>query len=393
MKYEFFLSLRYLLGRRKEKFISVTTAIAALGVALGVMALIVVLAVMSGFDEELKEKITGANPHLLVEQEGGITDVAGLLSRLGSVKQIVGSSPVIQSQAILLGEGVMQGVLLRGIDPVREKEVTQMPRYLKEGSADLKEGEILIGTELAKRLSVFPGDSVRVVSSVEKRHVPFRVAGIFQSGMYDYDMNLAMISLGDAQSLLGLDRRVGAVGVRLSDLDQTKQVQSGLRRLLGPGYLVTSWIDLNHNLFGALALEKTAMFVILTLIVLVACFTIAATLMMMVMEKTKDIGILKSLGSTRRSIRFIFSLQGLWIGGAGTFLGALGGFGLCLFLKKVPIVTLPRDIYYIDRLPVRIQWGDSLLIVAASLGISWLATLYPAWQAARLDPVDALRCE
>ena len=393
MKYELFLSFRYLLGRRKEKFISVTTAIAALGVALGVTALIVVLAVMSGFDEDLKEKITGANPHLLVEKEGGIADVPGLLSLLGSVKQIAGSSPLIQSQAILLGEGVMQGVLLRGVDAQREKGVTRMQRYLKEGRADLREGEILIGTELAKRLSVFPGDAVRIVSPVEKRHVPFRVAGIFQSGMYDYDMNLAMISLSDAQSLLGMDQRVGAIGVRLSDLDQTRQTQSNLRRLLGPGYLVTSWIDLNRNLFGALALEKTTMFVILTLIVLVACFTIAATLMMMVMEKTRDIGILKSLGSTHRSIRFIFSLQGLWIGGVGTLLGAVGGLGLCLFLKKVPIVTLPQDIYYIDRLPVQIQWGDSLLIVVASLGISWLSTLYPAWQASRLDPVDALRCE
>ena len=392
MRYEFFLSSRYLVGHR-GKFISVTTAIATLGVALGVTALIVVLAVMSGFDEDLKEKITGANPHLLIEQEGGIADVAGLLSLLESQKQILGVAPLVQSQALLLGEGVMHGVLLRGIDPKREKGVTQIGRYLKEGHLDLGQGEILIGNELARKLAVFPGDAVRIVSPVQKQHVPFRVAGIFQSGMYDYDLNLAMVSLGDAQSLLGMDQRIGAIGVRLVNLDQTKQVQSALRSELGPTYLVTSWIDLNRNLFGALALEKATMFVILTLIVLVACFTIAATLMMMVMEKTKDIGILKSLGSTNASIRFLFSLQGLWIGGVGTFLGALGGLGLCLFLKKVPIVTLPQDIYYIDRLPVQIQWGDSLLIVAASLGISWLSTLYPAWQAARLDPVDALRCE
>jgi len=363
------------------------------GVAVGVMALIVVIAVMSGFDTDLKEKIAGTNAHLYIESLEGMTHPEEVMAHLTSVAEITGSSPYIQGQVMIAKEGAVRGALLRGIDPERESSVTRIQSYLEKGSLALKPGEILLGRELADTLNVGLGDELRLISSSKTKGETFRVGGIFRSGMYDYDLNLAFVPLEDAGRLFHMEGLVGGIGARVADMYQVEKIRQKVGSVLGPRYRVTTWIDLNRNLFGALALEKTAMFIILSLIVCVACFNIASSLIMMVMEKTKDIGVLKSIGSTGRSIQLIFSIQGVFIGLVGTFCGALGGFGLCAFLKRVPFIRLPQDIYYIERLPVEIQWADSFLIAFAALLISWLATLYPAWQASRLDPVEALRYE
>ncbi|MBI4437120.1 MAG: ABC transporter permease [Candidatus Omnitrophica bacterium] len=393
MRYECFIGLRYLLGRRKSFFVSLTTLLSMAGVAVGVMALIVVIAVMSGFDSDLKEKIAGTNAHLYIEAFEGMTSPEEVVAHLASVEEVTGSSPYIQGQGMVVKGDAVRGVLLRGVDPKRESSVTRIQSYLEKGSMALGPEEILLGRELANTLNVDIGDELRVVSSFKTKGETFRVGGIFRSGMYDYDLNLAFVSLRDARRLFHMEGLVGGVGARVVDMYQVEKVRQKVERLLGPRYRVTTWIDLNRNLFGALALEKTAMFIILSLIVCVACFNIASSLIMMVMEKTKDIGVLKSIGSTGRSIRLIFSIQGLLIGLVGILGGVAGGFGLCAFLKRYPFIRLPQDIYYIERLPVEIQWGDSFLIAFAALLISWLATLYPAWQASRLDPVEALRYE
>lgn len=393
MRYELFLSAKYLLSRRKYSFLSFTTLISMAGVAVGVMALIVVIAVMSGFDSDLKEKITGANPHLYIESLGGMRDPGEVMARLESVKAVTGSAPFIHGQVMVVGKGAVHGVLLRGIDPAREGSVTRLQGAVTEGSFEVGRGEILLGSELARKLNVGVGERMELVSPSRKKGESFDVKGIFHSGMYDYDLNLVFVSLEEAQRLFKMEGKVGGVSARLQDMYQAEEVKKELRERLGPSYQMTSWIDLNRNLFGALALEKTAMFIILTLIVCVACFNIASSLLMTVMEKTKDIGILKAVGSSSRSIHFIFSLQGLLIGLVGTLLGAGGGVGLCALLKRYSFIRLPQDIYYIERLPVEIQWGDSFLIAFAAMVMSWLSTLYPAWRASRLDPVEALRYE
>ncbi len=393
MRYELFLSLRYLFSQRKYSFLSITTLISVAGVAIGVMALIVVIAVMSGFDSDLKEKITGTNAHLFIESFDGMRDPEAVMAKVSSVEEVTGVAPFIHGQGMVVVDRLVHGVLVRGIDPDKESSVTRMKSYLEEGSFALREGECLLGSELARKLNIGVGEKLKVLSSKRTKGEEFVVSGIFRSGMYDYDLKLIFVSLADAQHLFEMEGLVGGVNARLHDMYQAHKVKGKIGLLLGPSYRVMTWIDLNQNLFGALALEKAAMFVILSLIVCVACFNIAGSLIMTVMEKTKDIGILKAIGAPDRSIRFLFSLQGFLIGLSGTALGAAGGFGLCAILKRYPFIRLPQDVYYIDRLPVEIQWFDSFLIAFAAMMISWLATLYPAWRAARLDPVEALRYE
>lgn len=393
MRYESFVTFRYLLRQRKYSFLSLTTLISIAGVAVGVMALIVVIAVMSGFDSDLKERITGTNAHLLIQSIGGMEDPQSVSDTLASFEEITGSAPFVHGQAMVKVEKWVHGVLLRGIDPEKESSVTRIQHYLKEGSFDLRKGEILVGEEMARKFHLGVGDPLKVISSSRTKGETFRVGGIFRSGMYDYDLNLVFVSMPDAQHLFDMEGVVSGMNVRLRDVEEAEKVKRNVQGRLGETFRVLSWADQNRNLFNALALEKVAMFVILSLIVCVACFNIASSLIMTVMEKTKDIGILKAIGSSNRSIRLVFSLQGFFIGAAGTALGALGGFGLCALLKRYPFIRLPQDIYYIETLPVEIQWVDSFAIVLAATVLSWLATLYPAWRASRLDPVEAIRYE
>jgi lipoprotein-releasing system permease protein len=393
MNFEFFISSRYFLSLQKERFISMISLISGLGVAIGVMALIVVIAVMAGFDNDLKDKIIGANPYIIIHSEEGITDFNGLSKKITSVKEVSNVAPYVSGQAFLYYKDKVLSLNLKGIDPVSEESVTRIRDYVKGGRILLPKGGIILGQELAAVLGVGVGDEVTLSSPVIGLNTPFRISGIFHTGMYDYDLNLAFLNIRDAQQFFGVGELVTQVGVKLDNPYAAPLVKKELEKILSPSLHVRTWMEINKNFFAALALEKLAMFVILTLIVLVACFNIISTLIVMVVEKTKDIGILKAIGATQATIRKIFTWGGLIIGLSGTLFGIIGGVFLCLLLKKYQFIQLPKDIYYIDRLPVALRWQDIAVIAGSALLISFLSTIYPAQKASRLNPVDALRYE
>ena len=393
MRYELLVSFRYLVSKHREGFISMVSFISIMGVAVGVTALIVVLAVMNGFDNDLREKIVGTNSHIVIEKEGGIEDYDSLVNRVNGLPHVISSAPFVNGQALIRHKDQVIGVIFRGIDPEREKKVTDIEKYLQEGAFSLERDTVLIGKELAWRLSLKPGDTISLISAATTIPKFFRVAGVFNSGMFDYDMNLVFTNMEGAQDFYGIDNLAGGIGVKIDNVYRADSVKNEIQEEIGFDYWVRSWTDLNKNLFSALKLEKVTMFVILALIVVVACFNIAGTLIMVVMEKTKDIGILKSIGAANSGIRNIFMLNGFLVGVLGTVLGAAGGFFLCHLLKTYQFIKLPRDIYYIDRLPVNLRLVDSLAVVIVAITISLVSTLYPAWKAARMEPVDALRYE
>ncbi len=394
MRYELAVSLRYLLAKRKEKFISIISLISIFGVAVGVCALIVVIGVMAGFDNDLRDKIVGTNSHLVIEKDGGIEDAQAVIKDIKTIPHVVTASPFLDGQAFVKFKDEIHSVMVKGVVPEEEVRVTRVGEYIKQGSIDnLKDGGIIIGSEMASRFNLRLGDQVSVSSPMAAAVKDFKVAGIFNSGMYDYDLNLAFVDLKQAQELFGAEGMAGGIGVKIDDVYLARDLRAKIQKRLGFPFWVRTWMDLNKNLFSALKLEKLAMFIILALIVVVACFNIVSTLIMVVMEKTKDIGILKSIGATNRSIMAIFTLEGFLVGAIGTLLGVAGGLGLSYLLEKYQFIQLPRDIYYIDRFPVDVQFGDTAVIVAAALFISLLSCIYPAWQASRLNPVDALRYE
>ncbi len=382
-----------MLAKRREKFISLISLISILGVAVGVMALIVVLSVMNGFDHDLQEKIIGTNAHIIIERRGGIEDFSGVIEKVLGIDEVVAASPFIVAEAMIRYEDRVKGILFKGIDPQRETQVTKLGEYIVGGNLDFGGEGIVLGEELAQNLGVYLGDRVSLVSPLSSQVHHFIVEGIFSSGLYEYDMNLAFGTLTSAQRLFKAPGVVSSIGLKLDNVYQAGRVKRQIQRTLGFPYGVKSWMDINRNLFSALRLEKTVMFIILALIVLVACFNIASTLIMVVMEKTKDIGILKAIGATNKSIKKIFGNCGLIIGLLGAALGTGVGFLLCYLLKTYRFIKLPADIYYIDRLPVRVEWRDTAMIVLAAVIISWVATFYPAHQAAKLKPADALRYE
>ena len=386
MRFELSVAWRYLVNRRREKFISLVGTISVLGVAVGVAALIVVLSVMAGFDNDLKEKIIGVNPHISVENIAGMPDIDPVIDKLKNTKDVIAVSRYINGQVILKAPRITMGALLRAME-VPQKQ------YLKKGSPPYQAKQIVIGKELAKILDMDVGSQLSVLSPFDGKKYEFTVSGIFACGMYDYDSNIVFTGIEDAQKIFVSPNQISGVGVKLSDPYKADRFAKKLRKDLNYMYSVRTWGDLNRNLFSALKLEKLTMFIILTLIVIVACFNIASTLIMMVLEKTKDIGILKSIGATGRMINLIFTLEGFLIGAIGTALGLFIGIGLCGILKKYQFIQLPKEIYYIDHLPVEIQWSDTILVSVAAVLISLFATVYPAWQASRLNPVEAFRYE
>jgi lipoprotein-releasing system permease protein len=409
MRYELFISLRYLKAKRKQVFISLITILSMAGVSLGVMALVIVLSVMSGFVEDLKTKILGTNAHLVIMQHGSsMQDYKEIARKVQGIEGIVASTPFIFSQAMLTSDKNVQGIILRGIDPDTAGRVINIQETLKKGSiSSLKKEElsgqpgILLGKELAQNLGVLLDDTVVVVSPLGALSPmgggppmkKFRVSGLFDSGMYEYDTSLAYISLKSAQQFLAMGDTVSGVEVKVTDIYAVKKIAQKIHKELGFPFWTKDWMQMNKSLFAALKLERTVMFIILVLIVLVAAFGIVSSLIMVVMEKTKDIAILKSMGATGKSIMRIFILEGLIIGVVGTTVGLFAGYSLCILLAKYQFISLPSDIYYISHLPVKMNVIDFFLVALAAMGISFLATLYPSWQAARLDPAEALRYE
>jgi lipoprotein-releasing system permease protein len=393
MRWELFISWRYFKVRRKERFISLVSLISILGIALGVMALIVVISVMNGFDQELRERIVGVNPHIYIERQAGLDNPEALLKDLDRRRGVEGASLFINGQALFKVDKQVTGVMLRGIDPERESKVTKIEKYLEQGSLDLSAGDIIIGTELARRFYLNLGDRVSLISPSQGKDFTFHVAGIFNSGMYEYDLNLVFTNIKAAQRIFNMRGLVSGIGVRLDNLYRAGALSKSLQQELGYPFWVRDWMSMNKSLFSALKLEKTTMFVIVALVVLVACFNIVAHLIMMVMEKTKDIGILKAIGATNRAIKKIFTFAGLLIGFWGTAIGTGLGLLLCYLLKTYEFIKLPADIYYIKTLPVQMRWMDSVVIVISAVVISLLATIYPAHQAAKLNPADTLRYE
>jgi len=393
MNWQLSVSLRYLTSKRKEKFISLISIISILGVALGVAALIIVIGVMSGFDNDLKDKIIGTNSHIVVESDYGIAPSDDLLNTVTGTEHVMAASFYLSGQALIRRDDNVTGVMVRGIVPGREREVTKIASYITAGSLDFGQDGVVIGSELAQKLNLHVGDEVSMVSPAFVKGKAFKVYGIFTSGMYDYDANLVYLDLAKAQEFFASKDLATGIAVKVDDAFNVGAVKIGLQSQLGRIGSVRTWMDHNKNLLAALKLEKTVMFLILTLIVMVACFNIASTLIMTVLEKTKDIGILKAIGASSSDVMAVFAMQGGLIGFIGTALGTGMGVLLAWLLKTYQFVKLPKDIYYIDRLPVRLEMHDILIIVLSSLLISLVATIYPSYQASRLDPVEALRYE
>ena len=428
MSYELFVSMRHLSAKKSQKFISLNTWISIVGVGLGVMALIVVIAVMSGFSKDLRDKILGTNSHVVVSNmnRAMVENYDGILKKVRSVEGVMAAAPFIMNQVMLINGDRVSGIVVRGIDPEKEETVSDLGKNMVSGTvSDLKtkssfSGEIkgrekknragiILGKELLRRLGVGVGDIVSMVSPVSRvtpvglipRMKLFKVVGVFESGMYEYDANLSFILLKSAQKFFSMKNGVSGIEVRVADIEQAGNIASVIQKELGFPYLVRDWMQMNRNLFSALKLEKIVMFIILILIIFVAAFNIVSTLFMLVMEKAKEIAILKSMGASCSSIMKIYSYQGLVIGLVGTFLGCATGFVIVPNLNEIVgfiesifgIVAFPSDVYYLDRLPSKIQYMDSFLIIIFSIVICLVASLYPAWRASKLDLVDGLRYE
>ncbi len=410
MSFEFFIGGRYLRAKRKQAFISLITILATAGVTVGVMALIVVIAVMAGFESDLKSRILGGQAHIIITAtQGTLGDYDRVRETIEKIDGVTAAAPLISTQVMLRSSAGMSGAVLKGIDPQAAGRVIANLTDVSFGTRanpgpEARGGDtlpgIVLGRELARGLDVVTGDFVYLISPrgnlSPMGHIPaakrFRVTGFFESGMYEFDGAFAYIHLLDAQRLLRTPAAVNAIEVSVADVYGARRVADAIIGQLGDSYQARDWIEMNKNLFSALKLEKVAMFIILTLIVLVAAFNITSMLIMMVMEKTKDIAILKTIGATNKSIRKIFVFKGMVIGATGTLVGFGLGLALCHWLKHYNIMKLTGDIYYsTTTLPVRLAIVDVLLIGVSALIICFLATLYPSRQAAGLNPVEALR--
>jgi lipoprotein-releasing system permease protein len=413
--YELFIGLRYTRAKRRNHFISFISLTSMVGIALGVAALIVVLSVMNGFQHELRTRILGVASHIQITTgNNSLSDWPAMVRFAQGSKQIKAAAPYIMAQGMLSFDQSVQGSVIRGILPAEEDRVADIGTQMKVGKlSNLRSGEfgIVLGAELAQALGAGMGDKVVLMApqgqftptGIIPRLKQFTVVGIFQVGMYEYDASLAFIHMDDAAKLYRMGDQVSGVRLKLENLDDAPQIARDLARQLASfgAYYVSDWTEQHANFFRAVQMEKRVMFVILTLIVAVAAFNIVSTLVMAVTDKRADIAILRTLGASPASIMKIFIVQGAAIGVIGTMVGALGGVVLALNISTVvPFIEnlfgvhfLSKEVYYISELPSQLQWGDVSTITVVSLILSLLATLYPSWRAANINPAEALRYE
>ncbi len=405
MRFELFIARRYLLARRKQTFISVISLISTIGVGVGVIALIVALALMTGIQGELRDRILGSTAHIYVWKDGGIQDYHAEVKRLLTVPHVLGGGPAIMGKALISSQDRATFITFKGIDPALEPTVTDIKKAMQEGSIDAIEPTspdefpgILLGNQLAEALQVAVGDTVSLLSGqgtlspagIVPRSRTARVAGIFSLGLQEFDIEWGFVSLSFAERLAGLDQ-VEMIQLRVDDIDAAPQIADAVERL--GGYRAQDWTELNASLFSALGLEKLGMSIAIGLIMMVAALQIVASLVLLVMEKSRDIGILKTMGTSARRISAIFMMQGTIIGLVGTTVGAVIAVILCWVLTEYKLVPVPQDVYQVAYVPFIVTLGDFLTVVVSAIAVSFLATIYPSRQAARLDPVQALRFE
>ena len=412
MPYEIFVGLRYLRAKRRTRTISLNTGISITGITLGVAALIGTLGIMTGFQEDLQAKILGTTSHIVIQTRGqqpmaGYTELTHQVER---VPGVVAATPYLVRQILLTSRNGVQGIVLRGIDPEKEPEVTDVAHNVTVGTVrDLATPSLpappdsgtlpgmILGKELAARLGVFVGGRVNVVSPVGPVRAtgmtpkirPFQVVGLFASGMYEYDASLAYVALNEAQKFFGFNGTVTGIEVKIEDVLTADTIASRINAALGTDYLARDWMELNRNLFSALRLEKTMMFLLLVLITLVASFNIVGTLAMIVNDKQREIAILKAMGATPNAIMRIFMLNGLVIGLTGTAIGIPLGYAFLYLIEQY--WTFDQTVYYLSHISVHVKAVDVLLVSCSAVLISFAATLYPSWQAATLTPVSAIR--
>ncbi len=405
--FEWFVSLRYLRAKRKQKFISLITVISILGVAVGVLALIVVLSVYTGFTEGLRDQIIGVNSHALVQRFGSnISDSEGVSAKVQAVDGVEATTPYIYGQALISSANQSSGIVLRGIEPASAMRVINIGQKMQAGSLSdldkpLEVPGIVLGRDMARQLQVGVGAKVRLISpngplspmGVLPKIRTCVVVGIFETGMFEYDSTMGYINLETARSLTDLRQGVHGIEIRVTDIDQADRIATAVQAALGQGYSVRDWMQLNRNLFAGLKLEKMGLFIALDLIILVAALNIISALIMVVMEKARDIAILKSMGATTKAIMRIFFYQGMVIGLSGTVLGVGGGLGLCAILKRYKIIELPPNVYPMSTMPIKVVPADVSVIAISAILITLLATLYPSWKASRVRPAEALSYE
>ncbi len=406
--FEWFISFRYLRARHKQKFISLISLISVAGITMGVMALIVVLAVYSGFTNGLRDQILGINAHIIVQRLGGIIPEYTLYrDRIMTVDSVTGATPYLYTQTLLSGPRGGTGVILRGVDPATAKGVIALPEQMTEGTIDdlisledAKLPNIILGTIMASDLHVLVGDKVRLISpsgpltpmGIIPKIKTCIISGIFESGMYEYDSTIAYMHIPDVQNFLEIGDVAHGIEVTVLEkkLNQADLVGKQIVDSLGSTFVAKDWMAMNANLFAAFKLEKIGMFICVALIILVAALNIISALIMVVMEKEQHIAILKSMGATSSSIMKIFFYQGLVIGLGGTFLGVLGGLGLCEILSRYKFIELPSNVYPMNTLPIKVLPMDVTIIAISAIVITLSATLYPSWKAAQVKPAEVL---
>jgi lipoprotein-releasing system permease protein len=404
--FEIHVALRYLLAKRKQAFVSVISLISTIGVAVGVAAVIIALAIMTGLQGELRDRILGSNPHVYVSRIGGIDDYHAEVNRLRQIPEVVGAAPAVLGQGLISAGRGTSPAQIKGVDPALEPSVTDIKRGMKAGSLDAldqrgdKVPGIVLGQDLAASLNVNVGDSVQVLTiegvltPMGNRPLPRRreVVGIFKVGLFEFDSTYAFVSLADGMRLFDKPQ-VDFVQLRVRDVYRAPQVAADVKERLGDQYWTEDWTVMNKSLFSALTLEKIAVSLAVGLIVIVAALNIVATLILLVMEKHRDIAILKTMGTSARSVTIIFMVQGLIIGLVGTTVGAVTGYVLSYVFDRYQLIRMPSDVYQVSHLPFTVVPRDFALVVAAAVVICFVATIHPSRQAAKLDPAQALRYE